>query len=81
MILLQKWNYETHVYDPFESPAVILVIYSEDMVEACDCANCGKRMTFGDGYTSKTIHNHVGFGYPVCENCYSEEIKEWEKHR
>jgi len=33
-------------------------------------------MVYGDGYTSKTIHNSVGFGYPVCEKCYNKELEE-----
>lgn len=73
MILLQKWNFDTHQYEPFESPARVLSLYSEDMLQEVDCANCGKRMTYGDGYTSRTIHNHVGLGYPVCEDCYEKE--------
>lgn len=78
MIPLQKWNYHTHQYEPFESPATVLSLYSEDMLEEVDCANCGKRMTYGDGYTSRTIHNHAGLGYPVCEDCYEVERKEEE---
>lgn len=78
MIDLQKWNFKTHEYEPFKSPAVVLSLYSEDMLAATDCANCGKRMTYGEGYTSRTIHNHVGFGYPVCQGCYE---KEWADER
>ena len=72
---LQKWNFKTHKYEPFESPARVLSLYSEDMLAEVDCANCGKRMTYGDGYTSRTIHNHIGLGYPVCEGCYEQERK------
>lgn len=72
---LRKWNFNTHVYELFESPARILSLYSEDMVAEVDCANCGKRMTYGEGYTSRTIHTEMGLGYPVCESCYQEEHK------
>lgn len=75
-MILQKWNFKTHEYEPFESPAKVLSLYSEDMLAEVDCANCGKRMTYGEGYTSRTIHNHVGLGYPVCEDCYEIERKE-----
>lgn len=80
-MLLQKWNYETHEYESFESPARVLILYSVDMRIDVDCANCGTRMTFGDGYTSRTIHNHAGLGYPVCEKCYEKEREEEDKHK
>lgn len=72
-MLLQKWNFKTHEYEPFGSPAKVLALYSEDMVAEVDCANCGERVKYGDTYTSRTIHNHIGLGYPVCDNCYSQE--------
>lgn len=72
-MILKKWNFETHKYEPFDSPAIVISIYSEDMLECVDCANCGKRMTYGQGYTSRTIHNDSGFGYPVCDMCYEKE--------
>lgn len=78
-MILQKWNYETHEYEPFESPAINPKMYSEDMDELVDCANCGKELTFGATYTSRTIHNHVGFGYGVCEDCYQKEMEEAKK--
>lgn len=72
-MILVKWNFELHKYEIFDSPARVLSLYSEDMLAEVDCANCGKRMTFGAGFTSRTIHNDTGFGYPVCEDCYEEE--------
>lgn len=73
MILLQKWNFKTHKYEPFESPAVFITGYSEDMNARTDCANCGKEQRFGECYTSRTIHTEMGLGYPVCEPCYAAE--------
>lgn len=78
--MLQKWDYKKQEYLPFESPARVLALYSEDMVAEVDCANCGMRMTFGDGYTSRTIHNWAGLGYPVCKDCYDKERKEENEH-
>lgn len=78
--LLRKWNYETHEYLPFISPAIVLSIYSEDMLEEVDCANCGTRMTYGDTYTSRTIHNDSGIGFPVCDPCYQKELEEENAH-
>lgn len=80
-MILQRWNYDTHEYEPFESPAKVTTLYSQDMDKKVDCVSCGKPMTYGDGYTSKEIHNYVGFGYPVCEDCYNEEIERWKEHR
>lgn len=73
MFRLRKWNFETHKYEPFDSPATVLSLYSEDMLAEVDCANCGTRMTYGDGLTSRTIHSDIGLGYPVCEGCYNDE--------
>ena len=72
-MILQKWNYETHKYEPFESPAEVVLLYSDDMSARVDCANCGTEMHMGDSYTSRTIHNHIGLGFPVCGDCYEAE--------
>lgn len=74
--MLQKWNYNTHEYEPFDSPAKVTTLYSENMSTEIDCANCGKSMIFGDGYTSQTIHNDFGLGFPVCEPCYEKESED-----
>lgn len=75
MFKLRKWNFEQHRYEPFDSPAEVLKVYSDDMDERCDCANCGKIMTYGDGYTSRAVHTSAGFGYPVCSECYEVECE------
>lgn len=73
-MLLNKWDYITKTYEPFDSPAVKPALYVEDMEQVVDCANCGKELKFGDTFTSKTIHTHIGFGYGVCESCYEQEL-------
>lgn len=73
-MILQKWSFRTLQYEPFESPAKLLMLYSEDMEAEVDCANCGKRMDYGDSYTSTTIHTVIGLGYPVCEHYYEAEL-------
>ena len=74
MINIGRWNYETREYDPYQpNPEWTIKIYSEDMSEHINCTNCGKDMTFGDGYTSRELHNSYGIGYPVCESCYEDE--------
>jgi transcription elongation factor Elf1 len=49
-----------------------------ELDEIINCADCGKQVTYGDCYTSLTIHTNTGMGYPVCEKCYE---KEWEERR
>lgn len=48
-----------------------LVISSDNMDEVINCANCGKKLTFGESYTGiyETTSNGI-FGLPVCEDCY-----------
>ncbi len=75
-MILNKWNYKKHEYEPFEVPDdrdVRLCV--DDLKEVINCANCGKNVVAGDTYTSLKIHNSVGFGYCVCEECYEKEWK------
>lgn len=72
MTTVGKWNFQTHEYDPYELPAGNVPLLA-DLDEHVNCANCGKDLVFGDCYTSRRIHNKYGLGYPVCEDCYSEE--------
>lgn len=58
----------------------------EAKMYACSC--CGKPTPnyreyshpmagiFGEGYTSRLIHNDLGFGYAVCPRCYEAEFRE-----
>ena len=74
---MKKWNYKTRKYDEFESPAEfpILELPSEEEYLSMEiqCTNCGKKVSYGDCYTSRTIHNYIGIGYPVCEDCHRRE--------
>jgi len=45
------------------------------MDEAINCASCGVKMRFGQGYSSKFIHNPIGLAYSVCKTCYDKEWK------
>lgn len=77
---MKKWNYKTKKYENFKSPAKNPVLYipcEEGHLEIeIECTNCGKRVKYGDCYTSKIIHNYIGIGYPVCPKCYEEEHAE-----
>lgn len=79
---LRKWNYEIHEYNPMEVPDEWnVLLYTDDMDEIVNCPHCGKELPYGETYTSKEIHNWVGLGYGVCEECYEEEWKRRKKYR
>lgn len=76
-MMLQKWDFNKHEYLPFEVPDDReVVLYSPNMERPIDCTGCGKHMTYGKGYTSRTIHTQAGLGYPVCDECYEIEWKD-----
>lgn len=67
-----RWNYETEEYDPYELPEGV-ILYTRDMDRETSCASCGKKIVFGDGYTSRRIHNKYGIGFSVCTDCHEKE--------
>lgn len=71
----KKWNYKTGEYYDYELPEHAC-LYTDDMIKVIACAECGRKMVFGDGYTSKQIHTDFGLGYTVCRECYKREWKE-----
>ena len=73
---LRRWNYKTHQYDPFPIPDDWEVwLISDDMNRIVNCASCGRKIRFGDSYTSMEVQTELGFGYPVCPACYKQEIR------
>ena len=40
------------------------------------CAECEKEIKCGEAFTSHTIHNKIGLGYPICEECYMKELRD-----
>ena len=76
---VQKWNHKKQEYEPHEIPeGWNIVLYANDMDRLGSCAQCGKKLPFGDMYTSREVHTHMGFGYGVCSECYDQE---WERER
>ena len=72
---LNKWNYKTHKYEPYiVSDEWKCKLRCNDLEEKINCPHCGKEIKFGDSYTSLEIHNHIGFGFAVCEKCHNNEI-------
>ena len=70
---MNKWNFKTMAYEPYKLPEGA-IRFSTDMSKECNCAQCGKRMVYGDGYTSLEVHDDFGFGYAVCPECYELEM-------
>lgn len=70
-----KWNYEKQKYEPYELPEGAC-LYSDDLDAVISCARCGKKITYGSGYTSRQIHTPHGLGYAVCMDCYDKEMEE-----
>ena len=76
-MVIGRWNYQKKDYEPYRIPDDWKIsVYCSDMDELINCPHCGKEITFGEGYTSREIRNHMGFGYSVCRDCYEEE---WER--
>jgi len=76
-MMLHKWNYKTNEYGPYEVPDDWNVsTFEADMGSIVNCAECGKSIMFGQGYTSRKIHTLFGMGYVVCKDCYDKEIEE-----
>lgn len=75
MKLLRKWNDVKHQYVPYFIPDEWNTpLYTEDMDEIVNCAECGRKILYGMSYTSRLIHDHIGLGYPVCEECHRKEF-------
>jgi hypothetical protein len=75
--VLRRWDEWLRDYRPWlvpDSPKVLA--YSDDMDEPCACARCGKRVTYGECYTSMQIHTYFGIGYAVCPKCHELEFAE-----
>ena len=69
----KKWISQKHQYEECEI-SDNCSLFEVDMDKEIDCCSCGKKIKFGDGFTSRVYHNNFGFGYVECEECY-------DKHR
>lgn len=73
--VLKKWNYEKQEYEPYEVPYDWNVAtFETDMEKIINCAGCGRKIMYGDCYTSRTIHTNMGMGYSVCGECYTRDF-------
>lgn len=74
----KKWNPKTKKYYDYDLPEGAW-LYSDNLDKVIVCAQCGRKMLFGDGYTSRQIYNpRKIFGYAVCKKCHE---KEWKKEQ
>ena len=76
-MILERWDYKARAYKPYEIPDTWKVgVYRENLSDDVDCAICGDTITYGESYTSPTIHTEIlGIGYCVCGKCHMEEMK------
>lgn len=74
-----KWDYKTRTYQPYAVPKEwYCPLYLDQMMAVVNCASCGQKMIYGIGFSSLEIHNSMGMGHIVCEDCYRAE---WERKR
>ena len=81
-MVLRKWNYEKQEYEPYEIPDDWdCRTYCADMEQIVNCPHCGKKLEFGDTYTSRVIHTLYGMGFGVCQKCYEKEWREEKSYK
>lgn len=82
-MIAEKWDYRTHKYKLYVTPIgwyCPLLFGEDDLDQTINCAGCGLELPAGDCYTSKTIHNPIGLGFNVCEDCYIKEGQEEKRY-
>ena len=75
---MYKFNRKTRKEEPYEPPVDggNYSVYCGSMDEKINCAQCGKEITFGEGYTSREIF--LGpWAHIVCKDCME---KEWKRY-
>ena len=66
------WVDSKQNYEPYELPNGA-TMYETDMDKVVSCACCGKKVLYGNTYTSHKIHGEFGFAYAVCGDCYFDK--------
>lgn len=62
-----KWIPDKKDYIPYDLPDGTC-LYTDNMEQEIACCQCGKKVKYGDCYTSQTIQTPKGFGYAECES-------------
>ena len=77
-MIIQKWNYEKHKYEPYEVPDDWnFILHTNNMEAQTTCPQCGKVVPFGEAYISMEIHTSLGLGFSVCEECHEKEMERY----
>ena len=81
-MIIQKWNEITQKYEDYSIPnSWNTPLFSDDMNEIINCINCGKKIKYGDGYTSHRYHTRMGMGFYECEECYNDYLPQYIKSK
>lgn len=68
---ISRWNSIKKIDEPYDVPEGWYVsVYESDMEKEINCVNCGRKIKFGEGYTSRRYMTEGGFGFSECEECY-----------
>ena len=78
---LRKWNYFSRKYDDYTVPDTWNVTLDAPENRIYSCAGCGSAISAETAYTSLEIHDSIGLGYLVCEECSALEIMRRKQHR
>ena len=79
---MRKWNYNKQEYEPYSTPIDWYCPLTEEMDEVVNCPSCGRKITFGEGYSSRVIHtDRGGMGYTICYSCHINEIEEENRYK
>lgn len=82
MRVLQKRDFKTRKYSEYRPPSEwTIVLWGNDMDREINCTSCWCKTVYWVTYTSLTIHNNFGFGYPVCSECYDKERELRRKYK
>lgn len=71
-MMAEKFDFKANAYKPYVLPKGA-VLTCDKMDDVVNCASCGRKIRYGDGYCSLAIHNKYGIGYSVCKECYENE--------
>lgn len=78
-----KLNLKTRKYKPYELPdgSTSSAWYEMNDDEVITCAECGKKLLFGDGHTSRNIFDLTKEDVNekpcvVCKDCFDKELDE-----
>lgn len=80
-VWLDRWDYTKQTYIPYKIPDNwITTLYTNDMDKEINCMGCGRIIKYGNSFCSLEIHGN-GFGFPVCQRCYKEELERREQNK